>query len=84
MFVADTINFWEIAMKDPLPLATIQNAVIDFIEMNLRERRGCRREPRGTEPHSSAPQPGIIDKIVAFVVPADTDIAITAYVHRNH
>jgi hypothetical protein len=31
MFVADTINFREIAMKDPLPLATIQNAVIDFI-----------------------------------------------------
>jgi hypothetical protein len=31
MFVADTINFREIAMKEPLPLATIQNAVIDFV-----------------------------------------------------
>ncbi len=30
-FVADTINFREIAMKEPLPLATIQNAVIDFV-----------------------------------------------------
>jgi hypothetical protein len=31
MFVADTINFREIVMKEPLPLATIQNAVIDFV-----------------------------------------------------
>jgi len=31
MFVADTINFREIVMKEPLPLATIQNAVIDFL-----------------------------------------------------
>ena len=30
-FVADTINFREIVMKEPLPLATIQNAVIDFL-----------------------------------------------------
>lgn len=30
-FVADTINFREIVMKEPLPLATIQNAVIDFV-----------------------------------------------------
>lgn len=34
MFVADTINFREIVMKEPLPLTTIQTAVIDF----LRER----------------------------------------------
>ncbi|MEP7339097.1 MAG: nucleotidyl transferase AbiEii/AbiGii toxin family protein [Acidobacteriota bacterium] len=31
MFVADTINFREIVMKEPLPLTTIQNAVIDFV-----------------------------------------------------
>ena len=31
MFVADTINFREIVMKEALPLATIQNAVIDFL-----------------------------------------------------
>lgn len=31
MFVADTINFREIVMKEPLPLVTIQNAVIDFL-----------------------------------------------------
>jgi hypothetical protein len=31
MFVADAINFREIVMKEPLPLATIQNAVIDFL-----------------------------------------------------
>lgn len=31
MFVADTINFREIAMKESLALATIQNAVIDFL-----------------------------------------------------
>ena len=31
MFVADTINFREIVMKEILPLATIQNAVIDFL-----------------------------------------------------
>lgn len=31
MFVADTINFREIVMKEPLPLATIENAVIDFL-----------------------------------------------------
>lgn len=31
MFVADTINFREIVMKEPLPLVTIQNAVIDFV-----------------------------------------------------
>ena len=31
MFVADTINFREIVMKETLPLATIQNAVIDFV-----------------------------------------------------
>jgi hypothetical protein len=31
MFVADTINFREIVMKESLPLATIQNAVIDFL-----------------------------------------------------
>jgi hypothetical protein len=31
MFVADTINFREIAMKEPLPLARIQTAVIDFL-----------------------------------------------------
>ena len=31
MFVADTINFREVAMKEMLPLATIQNAVIDFV-----------------------------------------------------
>jgi len=31
MFVADTINFREIVMKEPLPLTTIQNAVIDFL-----------------------------------------------------
>src|SRR5436190_2850 len=30
-FVADTINFREIVMKEPLPLATIQTAVIDFM-----------------------------------------------------
>lgn len=30
-FVADTINFREIVMKEPLPLATIQSAVIDFL-----------------------------------------------------
>ena len=30
-FIADTINFREIVMKEPLPLATIQNAVIDFL-----------------------------------------------------
>jgi hypothetical protein len=30
MFVADTINLREIVMKEPLPLAAIQNAVIDF------------------------------------------------------
>ena len=30
-FVADTINFREIVMKEPLPLATIQIAVIDFL-----------------------------------------------------
>jgi hypothetical protein len=30
-FIADTINFREIVMKEPLPLATIQNAVIDFM-----------------------------------------------------
>ncbi len=30
-FVADTINFREIVMKETLPLATIQNAVIDFL-----------------------------------------------------
>ena len=30
-FVADTINFGEIVMKEPLPLATIQIAVIDFL-----------------------------------------------------
>ena len=30
-FVADTINFREIVMKEALPLATIQNAVIDFV-----------------------------------------------------
>src|SRR5437773_12303245 len=35
MFVADVINFREIAMKEALPLATIQKAVIDF----LRGRR---------------------------------------------
>src|SRR5438128_2516836 len=31
MFVADTINFREIAMKESVPLATIQNAVIEFL-----------------------------------------------------
>ncbi len=31
MFVADTISFREIMMKEPLPLVTIQNAVIDFL-----------------------------------------------------
>lgn len=31
VFVADTINFREIVMKEPLPLTTIQNAVIDFV-----------------------------------------------------
>jgi hypothetical protein len=31
IFVADTINFREIVMKEPLPLTTIQNAVIDFV-----------------------------------------------------
>ncbi len=31
MFVADTINFREIVMKEPLPLTTIQTAVIDFL-----------------------------------------------------
>lgn len=31
MFVADTINLREIVMKEPLPLVTIQNAVIDFV-----------------------------------------------------
>ena len=31
MFVADTISFREIVMKEPLPLATIQNAVIAFL-----------------------------------------------------
>ena len=31
MFVADTINFREVAMKEPLPLVTIQNAVIEFL-----------------------------------------------------
>jgi Nucleotidyl transferase AbiEii toxin, Type IV TA system len=30
-FVADTINFREIVMKETLPLATIQHAVIDFL-----------------------------------------------------
>ncbi len=30
-FVADTINFREIVMKEPLPLNTIQTAVIDFL-----------------------------------------------------
>jgi hypothetical protein len=30
-FVADVINFREIVMKEPLPLTTIQNAVIDFV-----------------------------------------------------
>src|SRR5437773_6254362 len=35
MFVADVINFREIVMKEAVPLATIQNAVIDF----LRGRR---------------------------------------------
>lgn len=30
-FVADTINFREIVMKEPLPLAVIQTAVIDFL-----------------------------------------------------
>jgi hypothetical protein len=36
-FVADTINFREIVMKEPLPLATIQTAVIDFV----RGRNDC-------------------------------------------
>ena len=31
MFVADTINFREVTMKEPLPLVTIQNAVVDFL-----------------------------------------------------
>jgi hypothetical protein len=31
MFVADTINFREIVMKELLPLTTIQTAVIDFV-----------------------------------------------------
>ena len=31
VFVADTINFREIVMKEPQPLTTIQNAVIDFV-----------------------------------------------------
>ena len=31
VFVADTINLREIVMKEPLPLTTIQNAVIDFV-----------------------------------------------------
>jgi len=31
MFVVDTINFREIVMREPLPLNTIQNAVIDFL-----------------------------------------------------
>ncbi len=31
VFVADTINFREIVMKEPLPLTTIQTAVIDFV-----------------------------------------------------
>jgi len=31
MFVADAISFREIVMKEPLPLATIQNGVIDFL-----------------------------------------------------
>lgn len=31
VFVADTINFREIVMKEPLPLTTIQIAVIDFV-----------------------------------------------------
>ena len=30
-FVADTVNFREIVMKEPLLLATIQNSVIDFL-----------------------------------------------------
>jgi hypothetical protein len=32
MFVADTINFREIVMKEPLPQTTIQYAVIDFLQ----------------------------------------------------
>lgn len=31
MFVADAINLREIVMREPLPLVTIQNAVIDFV-----------------------------------------------------
>jgi hypothetical protein len=31
MFVADTINFREIVIKETLPLVTIQHAVIDFL-----------------------------------------------------
>ena len=31
MFVADTINFREIVMKESLPLVTIQNAVVEFL-----------------------------------------------------
>lgn len=31
MFVADTISFWEFAMNEPLPLITIQNAVLEFL-----------------------------------------------------
>jgi hypothetical protein len=31
-FVADTISFREIVMKEPLPLARIQTAVIDFLK----------------------------------------------------
>jgi hypothetical protein len=30
-FVADTINFREIVMREPLPLVTVQNTVIDFL-----------------------------------------------------
>lgn len=31
MFVADTLAFHEFAMREPLPLATLQNAVIEFL-----------------------------------------------------
>ena len=31
MFDAGTIIFWEFAMQEPLPLATIQNAVLEFL-----------------------------------------------------
>jgi hypothetical protein len=55
-FVADTIDFLEIAMKEPLPLATIQRAVIDFLRgrddvvlFGAQAVNVYVREPRATE-----------------------------------